>query len=105
MNAIRSVYVNKNYLSADVTNMVIENALAGSTQNSPFFSSFLTDREREIVQLLIEGKTIKQIADLLFLSVKTVYTHRAHVMQKLDVKSTAELIKRAVREGLILPPD
>ena len=60
----------------------------------------LTEREREIVQLVAEGRTTKDIADALGVSAKTVDTHRQNIMDKLDLHSVAELTKYAVREGL-----
>jgi DNA-binding NarL/FixJ family response regulator len=61
----------------------------------------LSEREREIFQLIAEGHSNKDIADLLSISVATVETHRAHILQKLDVHSTAELVLYAVRRGVI----
>jgi DNA-binding NarL/FixJ family response regulator len=61
----------------------------------------LTQREREILQLLAEGSTTKEIAAHLGVSVKTVETHRRNMMQKLNMRSIAELTKYAIREGLI----
>jgi DNA-binding NarL/FixJ family response regulator len=57
-------------------------------------------REREVLQLLAEGKTVKQIASQLYLSIKTVHTHRKQIMDKLNIHSIAELTKYALREGL-----
>ncbi len=61
----------------------------------------LSEREREIFQLIAEGRSNKEIADLLFVSPNTVETHRAHIMEKLDVHSAVELVLYAVRRGLI----
>ncbi len=61
----------------------------------------LSEREREVFQLIAEGRSNKQIAELLFLSVSTVETHRAHIMEKLDVHSAAEMVLYAVRKGVI----
>jgi DNA-binding NarL/FixJ family response regulator len=61
----------------------------------------LSEREREIFQLIAEGHSNKEVADLLSISVATVETHRAHILQKLDVHSTAELVLYAVRRGVI----
>jgi two-component system response regulator NreC len=63
----------------------------------------LTDREREILVLIAEGHTNSQIADRLFISVKTVQTHRAHIMEKLDLHDRSLLVRYAVRKGLIQP--
>lgn len=61
----------------------------------------LTEREREVFQLIAEGRSNKQIADVLSLSVNTVETHRARVMEKLDVHNAAEMVLYAVRKGVI----
>jgi DNA-binding NarL/FixJ family response regulator len=66
-------------------------------------ASMLTAREREVVQLIAEGNSNKKIAQLLSISVKTVETHRSASMRKLDIHSTAELVRYAVRHRLILP--
>ncbi len=65
--------------------------------------SVLTARQREILQLVAEGRTIKQIADLLHVSVQTVAFHKYQIMNKLGVRTTAELTKFAIQEGLVLP--
>lgn len=61
----------------------------------------LSEREREVFQLIAEGRSNKEIADILFVSVSTVETHRAHILQKLDVHSMAQLVLYAVRRGVI----
>ena len=61
----------------------------------------LSEREREVFQLIAEGKTNKDIAALLFISPSTVETHRAHIMEKLDVHSAPEVVLYAVRRGII----
>ncbi|HEX7501974.1 MAG TPA: LuxR C-terminal-related transcriptional regulator [Acidobacteriota bacterium] len=63
-------------------------------------ASLLSPREKEILQLLAEGSTTKRIADQLKVSVKTVETHRQHVMEKLNIFSIAELTKYAIKEGI-----
>ena len=68
---------------------------------SSFGSSYVSERERQILKLLAQGACTKKIADRLHLSVKTVGTHRSHIMEKLDIHSIAGLTKFAVREGLI----
>jgi len=61
----------------------------------------LSEREREVFQLIAEGHSNKDVADLLYISVTTVETHRAHILQKLDVHSTAELVSYAFRRGVV----
>ena len=87
------------YLSPDVTPGVVDAHLASFASENPAFAT-LTDREREVLQLLAEGKTTKWIAGDLGISVKTVETHRRNIMEKLDLHSIAELTKYAVREGI-----
>lgn len=62
----------------------------------------LTEREREVLQLVAEGKTNQEIADLLVLSIKTVQTHRAHIMEKLQAHDRTDLVKYAIRKGIII---
>jgi len=98
--AIRAVIADQIYLSPSIAGVVLEdyvNHLAGSDAAA---RSTLTHREREVLQLLAEGKSTKEIALVLDVSGKTVETHRRHIMSKLNVYSVAELTKYAVREGL-----
>ena len=101
VNAIRSVAANKKYLSPDIAGVVIEESLNHPPDTGTSSSSILTMREREVLQLIVEGNTVKQIAERLYLSIKTIHTHRNQIMQKLNMNSTAELTKFAIREGLI----
>ena len=64
----------------------------------------LSDREREVLRLLALGHTNQEIAEALFLSVRTVETHRAHIMQKLRISTRAELVRYALSEGLLEDP-
>lgn len=105
VKAVRLVAENKKYLCPDVTGIVIEESLSGASDKGSSAADLLTSREREILQLLAEGKTIKQIAEQLFLSIKTIYTHRDQIMKKLHVENMAELTKLALRDGLIAPQD
>ena len=105
VKAVRLVAANKKYLCPDVTGIVIEESLAVSSGTGSPVTDLLTTREREILQLLAEGKTIKQIAEQLYLSIKTIYTHRDQIMKKLKVENMAELTKLALRDGLIAQQD
>ncbi len=100
VQAIEVVVSGGMYLSPGVTDIVMNNLLHGDEEgaSSPFDK--LTPRERETLQLLVEGTPIKDIADLLNVSSKTVETHRHNIMQKLGVESLPELTKLAIREGL-----
>jgi len=99
--AIRAVYNGKSYLSPRISGIVIEDYLhklsKGKVKDK---SDVLTERESEILQLLAEGKSTKQIALKLHISVKTVETHRRQIMNKLDIHTVAELTKYAIRKGL-----
>jgi DNA-binding NarL/FixJ family response regulator len=99
-SAIRTAMRNRTYLSPQVAETVIGDyvKLAMTANDSAF--SLLSAREREVLQLFAEGKSTAQIAESLYLSVKTVETYRQHIMEKLNIRSIAELTKYAIREGL-----
>ncbi len=98
--AIRAVVANQIYLSPKIADIVVRRFVSksASTERSAFTD--LTKREREVLQLLAEGLSTKEIAGRLNLSVKTVETHRANIMDKLDIHTISELVKYAIREGL-----
>lgn len=98
--AIHTVVAGKVYLSPGIAGVVVEDYTRqlASADEQPV--SVLTVREREVLQLLAEGNSTKQIARTLHLSVKTIETHRRQTMEKLDLRSVAELTKYAIREGL-----
>jgi DNA-binding NarL/FixJ family response regulator len=98
--AIRVVRANKTYLSDEVADIVVKDYLASAAPIESSAFQLLSPREREVLQLIAEGKTSPQIANLLHISVKTVETHRQQIMVKLKIKSIAELTKYAIREGL-----
>jgi two-component system, NarL family, response regulator NreC len=98
--AIRLVMANKTYLSLGVTDIVVKDYKEGAPPAGASVFSVLSPREREVLQLMAEGKSTSQIADALHVSVKTIETHRQTVMNKLDIHSVAELTKYAIREGL-----
>jgi DNA-binding NarL/FixJ family response regulator len=100
LEAIRAVSKNQRYLSRLIENSIITDYLNLTTGRSGSAFSILTAREREVLQLLAEGKGTKEIAGQLKVSVKTVETHRKQIMDKLDLHSIAELTKYAIREGL-----
>ena len=100
VNSIRSVLEGHTYLSPLVAGTVVSEYLELSKGNQPTAFTVLTDREREVLQLLAEGKSTKEIAGVLSVSAKTVDVHRSHIMDKLDLHSVAELTKYAIRTGL-----
>lgn len=99
-SAIVSVASNKKYLSPDIAGLVIEDSLYGGQQEEETVSSKLSAREREVLQLIAEGWSTRQIASHLYVSVKTIETHRRQIMKKLDLHNIADLTKYAIREGL-----
>lgn len=101
VRAIREVMKGKKYLSSDVARGVVDEYLeiSSSMSGNPAFV-VLTDREREALQLIAEGRSTKEVADSLNVSVKTVETHRRNIMEKLNLRSVAELTKYAIREGI-----
>ena len=98
--AIRTIMSGKVYLSPSITNVVIDSCVRQSADNGPTVFSALTNREREILQLLAESNTTKQVARMLHISAKTVETHRSKIMHKLGFDNMVSLTKYAVREGL-----
>jgi DNA-binding NarL/FixJ family response regulator len=98
--AIRTVSRRQIYLSRSLGDRIVRDylALTGDRPDSAF--SVLSAREREVLQLLAEGRSAKDIAGALGVSIKTVETHRKNVMDKLDIHSIAELTKYAIRQGL-----
>ena len=95
--AIRAVHKGESFLYPSAATVLIEDYLRHAEEPS----EGLTDREREILKLIAEGYTSREIADMLFLSIKTVLGHRTKIMEKLDLHNRAELIKYAVRKGVV----
>lgn len=99
VSAIRTTHSGDAFLHPSVAKMVIEDYLR-QVEPSPY--DRLTDREREVLKLVAEGLTNQAIADLLSVSVKTVLGHRTSLMEKLGIHNRTELIKYAIRKGLII---
>jgi DNA-binding NarL/FixJ family response regulator len=99
LQAIREVCGGGVYLSPSVSGVVVQGYLART--ESP--DDPLTNRERQVLQLIAEGKTSKEIAVILGVTVKTAESHRSTLMKKLDIHSTAELVRYAIRRGLVEP--
>jgi two-component system response regulator NreC len=100
-NAIVQVARGKKYLSPEITGVAINDfLLGGSSEEVAIAASQLSPREREVLQLIAEGWSTKQIASHLYVSIKTIETHRRQIMKKLDLHSIADLTKYAIREGL-----
>lgn len=99
-DAIKSVHKGKKTLSDDIANVVISGYLQPSLGEADDLEN-LSEREREVLQLYAEGKTTREIAEQLFISIKTVGTHKQHIQKKLDLYSTTDMIKYALKKGLI----
>lgn len=98
--AVRTVMAGKSYLSPEITDVVVDSYIRTTSEEKSSVFSTLTKREREVLQLLVEGKTTKQIGLNLHISPKTVEAHRLRVMEKLDIDNVAQLTKYAIQEGL-----
>jgi two-component system response regulator NreC len=100
IEAINTVFAGKKYLSDQITEIVIQDYLGKEevTQNN---DPELTERESEILKLIAEGKQTREISDLLFVSVKTIGTHKQHILEKLNLKTTTDLVKYAIKKGII----
>ena len=99
IRAIREILRGEVYLSPSVAVAVVEAYL----EKTELIADPLTPREREILQLVAEGKTTKEIAKLLNIGFKTAESHRNHIMQKLDIHDIAGLVRYAIRQGLVHP--
>lgn len=99
VSAIQEACAGRVYLSPGVSQAVVSAYRARSEKSlDP-----LTSRERQVLQLIAEGKSTKDIASLLYISVKTAESHRTRLMQKLDIHETASLVRYAIRRGLVAP--
>jgi two-component system response regulator NreC len=101
LGAIRAVHRGEAVLSPAITRLVIEDYLRWGDIRPADTSNGLTPREREILQLIAEGYTNKEIAEILSLSVKTIQSHRSNLMSKLDLHDRGELIKYAIQKKII----
>lgn len=99
LQAVREVCAGGVYLSPTISGIVVYGYLAKQEMSN----ERLTNRERQVLQLVAEGHTTKQIAVVLGLTVRTVESHRSALMEKLDIHSTAELVRYAIRRGLVQP--
>jgi DNA-binding NarL/FixJ family response regulator len=97
--AIEALALHKPYFTPKVSAVVLQGYLNPETQETPE----LTPREREIIQLIAEGKVTKEVADVLGISFKTAETHRTNLMRKLNLHSTADLVRYAIRNQIIQP--
>lgn len=99
VNAIRSVFTEGAYLPPGIAREVMDRYIQRPAEETG--RPHLTEREKEVLRLIAEGKSNKDIAELLCLSVKTVMAHRTNIMEKLDIHSSTELVKYAIRQGIV----
>ncbi len=100
--AVRAVAAGKPFFTANITEIVLKGYLNRSATSEPAKAlSGLTTRERQVVQLLVEGKGNKDVALAMHLSVKTVEAHRSNINRKLAIRSTSDLVRYAVRNGIV----
>ncbi len=98
--AVRTVDSNLTFFSPEIADTVVEEYARHQAASSSKAASILTPREREVLQLLTGGMNTKEIAMHIGVSIKTIETHRQHIMEKLKLRTVAELTKYAIREGL-----
>jgi DNA-binding NarL/FixJ family response regulator len=103
--AVEALANHKPFFTPRATELILSNfnSKGGSSEVPEVIGERLTSREREIVQLLSEGKSSKEVASILSISVKTAETHRANIMRKLEIHSVSELVRYAVRNQIIEP--
>lgn len=99
LKAIETVMQNEEYMDENIKKILLQESITG--QRRSIFEVPLTKREKEILKLIAEGLSSQEIANTLFISLRTVETHRLNINQKLDVKNTAGLVKEAIKRGLI----
>lgn len=100
VQAVRAASHGKSFLSSDIAGLVVQRSTAAHAAGEVTAYTTLGAREREVLQLVAEGKTSGEVASQMHISIKTVETHRRNITQKLGLHGTAELTKYAVREGL-----
>lgn len=101
VTAVEALQARRTFFTTKVAQLVLEGYLHPGPETEPPYRSVLTPREREVIQLLAEGKTTKEVATTLNLSVKTAETHRTNLMRKLDLHSVVDLTLYAVRNGIV----
>jgi two-component system, NarL family, response regulator NreC len=101
LQAVSAVSQGKSFFSPSIERLVLDDFMRLRGEGSIDRYASLSDREREVFQLIAEGKVNKEIAGVLSISLSTVETHRAHIMEKLDLHSAAEIVLYAVRRGIV----
>ena len=103
VTAVKAAARGESYFSPSIARMLLEDYRILLDHGTADDEELLTEREREVLQLVAEGRTNQEIADLLTLSIKTVQTHRAHIMEKLNAHDRTDLVKYAISKGMIVP--
>ena len=103
VNAVEALSQHKPFFTSRVTEILLDNRGSRITDPADQMRNRLTTREREILQLLAEGKTAKEVASILGIAIKTSDTHRTNIMRKLNVHSVAELVRYAIRNKVVEP--
>jgi DNA-binding NarL/FixJ family response regulator len=103
VTAIEAAARGESYFSPTIATAVLEDYRRLLSRPEPSQTDPLTEREREILQLVAEGQTNREIADLLTVSIKTVQAHRANIMEKLGAHDRTDLVRYAIRAGIISP--
>jgi len=101
IKAIHTVNSGEKYLSKKITEIMIQDYL-GKEKNVTVSTAELTERESEILKLIAEGHSVSEISERLFVSVKTIGTHKQHILEKLNLRTTTDLVKYALRKGIIM---
>ena len=99
LEAINAIYKGDNYFNKNISDTILKSIINKSKQEN-LEQNTLTKREKEVIKLVVEGLTNKEIADKLFISIRTVDSHKNNIMQKLNLKSSVELVKYAIKNNL-----
>ena len=99
LEAINTIYKGENYFNKEISNTILKSLINKSKEESSS-NKTLTKREKEIIKLVVEGLTNKEIAEKLCISIRTVDSHKNNIMQKLNLKSSVELVKYAIKNKL-----
>ena len=102
LTAIRALAAGESYISSTISKVLVNEYIKMTNQsNQPSLDGGLSERECEVLQLLVEGHSTNEIAEMLFISPNTVASHRKNIMQKLDIHSVSQLTQYAIRTGII----
>lgn len=100
LEAIQTIHQGEHYFNKDISNIILKGLANQAKSPEDTTTDALTRREKEIVRLVVEGLSNKEIAEKLFISIRTVDSHKTNILQKLKLKSTVELVKFAIRNKI-----